>query len=1714
MKQKTNMLTKAGVLFIAVAMLLSALPVISADTISTEEDPITIQMPSVKVINPGTYAYIDNEETGSMAIGADAFIGYNDGYTENAISWGDPMIIGIELTSTELTGYYGDDITDIRLCVGSDDYGFYVETFEVFLTTTLPAIPLTGTPVYSGISSGTGWDTVALTTPWTIPASGSVFVTISFPGYTDYPAGLDESTTSPLRGGLIVNPNDNTWTDIITEGAPGVWGIDIGVTAGGGPGPGPGGEECIEDACDFEIEQEYGFCPEFLAMSNYDEILDTFYWNSLPKTLQFNIANKGEIGISELKFLVDIYEKICGPTTEVWCDEKYDIQQFDVTPSYPYTFEDWQIIDDLDGDSWVLQGGADNRWLTNNQAWRCTAGEDRSYGDDADVYLGKNDNPLATGVTDDLITPGFDIAGAACAEFSFSHWAEGEYTIDDNGNIVPVDYGTIAYSLNGGVNWTELTFSDFLAYDTADEWVDVNLKFINTCIDADDADYMHPYATICDDCAPEDGDILIEDCFPADAELMVKFMWHKDPCLQFEGWYIDNVCVHRTEDYDLELVYQGHIIMELDPCVDNVTWECVDFPIDWDPKPDTWYELWAHGQVFSPIGCEDDTLNNWFKTQFKIVDVHDMACVGMELIDPEDGVTTSGSSVLVNVTVKNLGSFTESNVPVDLWVGDKVVDSLIKTDFETDPGGLFNAYYFVGGSGDVPFRWTAGDSSIDNIYEMDPAQARSKLPGRESYICAEEGTMPYLAEDTGCYIEIPGIIDLDRNDNGVQDYGDPAHAYLKFNAKWSMEYPTYGSDARLGISFTEGAAAGGTWLVSFGIGDSGDPYRYQNDWQAFDIDLYEQIDELLTNAGYADDYDYIPAFNIGFIVIADGIGMNSWGSTPNGGTGNSMNPIPWSGFMIDRLECSLVEIDEGSLEKVNTATTGSVPPNAEETVQITWNNAELCNHGLIADVNADDDVNPNNDRCFVQVNVVDEEYCFEGGSVDLTSQQDCLWHVCTNRENGDDYFAWTGIVEETWAHYINNMDDSMISPLFNITGFVDEGVSLNFTTYYELMPGDFGEVSVFKDGEWHFLKKFTGSSEGGFKDVGIPIPEDLCSDFMKFKFRFVSNDEGVSEGWFFDDLYIHDLTDDGVSGTLADNWVGYSDLYCENAISWGDPMIIGIELTSAELTSYYGQDITDLYLCVGSDDYGFYSNAYELFITTSQPSIPLTGTPTDTGTSSSSGWTSKVLGTPWTIPASGSVFVTISFPGYTDYPAGLDESTTSPLRGGLIVDPNDNTWTDIITEGAPGVWGIDIGVTAGTANVVYGNILDAVMWLDPEGDNAYPHATYEDFERGVIDPWICDPSYGGNFWQKTTDNTTLPNAEDAYDYDECDECLNGFYVIEGYPESGSGINNAYWFELDLTDPNLIYAKLGFMMDYDLDQETIYIEFSPDWEPGTDMDEATWTPYFVHTPGDNYGDNTLAEYGEEWVHIDTIVGDDRFVIDEYLTNTVYVRFRMTTEGDGAGTGDGWAIDGLTLSVKRLDGPVIEDTEPPVTSIFFNSDNGQVTLVAVDYPLNKNVGVDKTYYIIDDGAQTDYTGPFTIGEGTHTVQYWSVDNRGNTEGKNTATYTVDTSEPTVELTSPEAGIYFLGNKLLNFGSKAICIGKVPIAADADDGTGSGIARVLFDVNGDTGYDSEAPYEYVFRGMNFGSLTIKATAIDNAGLMSDPAEMTITCFSLGLL
>jgi hypothetical protein len=197
----------------------------------------------------------------------------------------------------------------------------------------------------------------------------------------------------------------------------------------------------------------------------------------------------------------------------------------------------------------------------------------------------------------------------------------------------------------------------------------------------------------------------------------------------------------------------------------------------------------------------------------------------------------------------------------------------------------------------------------------------------------------------------------------------------------------------------------------------------------------------------------------------------------------------------------------------------------------------------------------------------------------------------------------------------------------------------------------------------------------------------------------------------------------------------------------------------------------------------------------------------------------------------------------------------------------------------------------------------------------------------------------------------------------------------------------------------------------------------------------------------------------------------------------------------------------------------DIEPPVTRLWFNQETGMYHLIAVDYPIHDNSGVKATYYKID-GKQYTYTEPFFIGEGTHTLEFWSEDNAGNVESPNTVIFTHDSTPPTVYITSPEKDrLYLFGSPIMPriLDNKTLCIGKFPVVAFADDGTGSGVSMVLFSFsNGDSGYDDDGTngFTYLFKNMHFGALTITVVAIDNMGLVSTPDSMTLDVYNLGLI
>jgi hypothetical protein len=172
---------------------------------------------------------------------ADVEIGYSDGHTENAYAWvsGAPWTIAMELSDPELAAYRDYDLTEVTFSAGCDDYGFYVVDYDIYYAIgSLPDIA-TLTPIASGQSSGTGWDTITVPAQ-EMPDTGSAFVIVKYSNYGGgFPAGFDYDNGDTRGQHMLDLDTTNTWIHLQDLwGAPAVWGLEAGLSLGSGPGSG------------------------------------------------------------------------------------------------------------------------------------------------------------------------------------------------------------------------------------------------------------------------------------------------------------------------------------------------------------------------------------------------------------------------------------------------------------------------------------------------------------------------------------------------------------------------------------------------------------------------------------------------------------------------------------------------------------------------------------------------------------------------------------------------------------------------------------------------------------------------------------------------------------------------------------------------------------------------------------------------------------------------------------------------------------------------------------------------------------------------------------------------------------------------------------------------------------------------------------------------------------------------------------------------------------------------------------------------------------------------------------------------------------------------------------------------------------------------------------------------------------------------------------
>jgi outer membrane protein assembly factor BamB len=158
------------------------------------------------------------------------------------------------------------------------------------------------------------------------------------------------------------------------------------------------------------------------------------------------------------------------------------------------------------------------------------------------------------------------------------------------------------------------------------------------------------------------------------------------------------------------------------------------------------------------------------------------------------------------------------------------------------------------------------------------------------------------------------------------------------------------------------------------------------------------------------------------------------------------------------------------------------------------------------------------------------------------------------------------------------------------------------------------------------------------------------------------------------------------------------------------------------------------------------------------------------------------------------------------------------------------------------------------------------------------------------------------------------------------------------------------------------------------------------------------------------------------------------------------------------------------------------------------------------VNKTISFSGTIY----GGIPPYTVLWDFGDGGHSTQlnpyhtytlvgnYTAIltvtDSEGN-QSSDTATVTITYPLPTVTITKPVSGIYFMNKRILPF-SKIVVIGRITIEATAIQ-VPLGIDRVEFYV-GDTlkATDTTAPYSWTWTGLHsYGTYYVRAFAYDTS-------------------
>jgi len=400
-------------------------------------------------------------------------------------------------------------------------------------------------------------------------------------------------------------------------------------------------------------------------------------------------------------------------------------------------------------------------------------------------------------------------------------------------------------------------------------------------------------------------------------------------------------------------------------------------------------------------------------------------------------------------------------------------------------------------------------------------------------------------------------------------------------------------------------------------------------------------------------------------------------------------------------------------------------------------------------------------------------------------------------------------------------------------------------------------------------------------------------------------------------------------------------------------------------------------------------------------------------------------------------------------------------RGNLFFGSADGKIYDISSSGSE-VWNYTVG------NAVNGSpaINDGMLYIGSADNNLYAIGD-------IIPPsvGIDSPSNGAIF---NTANITVS--------------WHGSDATSGIDHYEIRINSASWHDVGL---NTSHTFTGLSDDsYTVEVKVIDNASNENTASVTFNVDSTAPEITINAPSDGAMLNT-ADVTVSWAGSDATSGIDHYEIR--INSASWHDVGLNTSHTFTGLSDG----SYTVEVKAVDNAGNENT----ASVTFTVD---VTApeVTIDSPLNGTIfntttvtvswagsdalsGIDHYEISMDSGnwiavglnTAYNFTG---LSDGSHTVDVKAIDNATN-EATDTVGFTVDTTNPTVSITSPADGTIFNTT-------------TVTVSWTGSDAT-SGINHYEVRLDGGSWLNVGRDTSHDFTGLSDGSHTVEVEAVDNA-------------------